>query len=704
MRRSSAPPHFPGYELLDLKPIGQGSRGSVYRARDLATDEIVAIKKFDRMAVFDDSMRQEVAKLIKAHSSVNGFVSIKKTAFDYDPPHYVMPFCKDGSLQKRLETGPMSVKDAVHLFMPIVRAMASIHQKGIIHGDFKPANILFNESGEPLISDFGLAQIGSVKDDAYGTLYYMPPEQARPENFRADLRWDVYAMGATLYQMLTQELPRRNTRLDNLLSHTSTSRVKADIYRDEIQKTTLTSLHQKNKNIDKHLSRIVDACLTIDPEKRPRDAGDLLERLQDRERWLKNRPFLTMMAVFTALVLLLAAASAVFVSQNIIEQTTDQVRTDTRQGLRDRAWIGRQLIREKIDDRVRVVTDLADIARKDPKLEEALRKIQLYYADSPPDEYFRPFTAQELELLAPLSEWLQKQHREVVQRRLTVNETKRMAFHVVVNGKSFLIGITNPANEVVNANDRQPLFQTNWSWRDYYGGQGNLFNERKDRHWPLNRTHISQAYVSKDDSNIKVDISTPVRYEKKEAKEKPDIKEVKEKSNVKETTEILAILVIGIDVKSDLTAWFDTDRQEAENSKGELLIINERGCPVFHPKAAKSAEDNKDPQPVYQSFEWFKKKQGEQITYDDPLLEANEDRTCWAYAQPVEFDSEYLPNYTWWVIAQVHQSAAEKPINDLRKKLRWVGIIVFLVVISLVIVLWIALIRILLRQTRDYHA
>ncbi|MCE9534067.1 MAG: serine/threonine protein kinase [Planctomycetes bacterium] len=692
---------FPGYELLDAKPIGSGARGKVYRAKDTATDEIVAIKVFSGDSIFDDSMRQEVAKLIKAHSSVSGFISIKKTAFDADPPYYVMPFCKDGSLHKRIELGKLPVKEAVAIFTPIVRAMASVHQKGLIHGDLKPANILFNESGEPLITDFGLAQFGTTKSDAYGTLYFMPPEQARPEDFRADLRWDVYALGATLYQMLTQELPRRNQRLENLLSHSATNRGRADVYRDEIQKAALVPLREKARNVDKHLSRIVDDCLAIDPEKRPRDAGDLLFRLGRRERWLNNRPFLTMMAGFTALVLILAAVAVIMFSRDIIAQATLQVEEDMKYSLRDRAWIGRQLIREKIDDRVRIVESIAAMVPGKDGLRPEFEKIADNYSKRPPDEFFRPFTEEELNLLKPVAEWLEQKHESIVQQRISKEETKRMGLYIIVQGKSYLIGITGPDNKALNPNALPLIFQTNWSWRDYYGGTGNLFNEKRDRHWPKGRTHVSQAYVSRGDERLKIDISTPIRFDNRGA---ADImlghgRQASDRFG----NDVIGMLVISIDVKQDLTDWFDPDQSSSVNSKGEIVIVNDRGSVVFHPGVKDSLLNNKDPEPLYKDLDWFKNGKATNIVYDDPSLKDLADQACLAYCQPVEFLEKSISGKPWWVIAQVHQKAAEKPIEDLRTKLRLVGVIGFVVVISLVAVLWYALIRILSRQTRDAH-
>ncbi len=693
-RRSSGPPQFPDYQLVDPKPIGSGSRGKVYKAKDLVTDEIVAIKVFSSSDLFDDSMRQEVAKLIKAHGSISGFISIKKTIFDADPPYYVMPYCKDGSLQNRIDKGPLGVDDSVRLITTIVRSMASIHQKGIIHGDLKPGNILLNEAGEPLISDFGLAQLGNVRPDAYGTLYYMPPEQANPDNFRADMRWDVYALGATLFQMITGELPRRNPRLENLLSSSTTSRGRADIYRDEIQKTPFIPLRQKAPAVDKSLSRIVGHCLAIDPEKRPRDAGDLLEQLHRREHWLRLRPVLTFLACFTAVVLIGAIIGAVVISDEYFKATTAQVKSDTQSSLGERAWIGGKLIEEKLNDRILVAEDVAKAARGDPELRKAFEEVSRAYLEQPPDQLYRAFEQPELDRLKPFEKWLAKQHAAVAMKQLPSTETKRMAIMAVVQGKCYMVALTGLSisetkMESPASVEKLPLYQTDFSWRDYFGGNGNKFDEKKERHWPLRHTHICLPYVSATDGQSKIDVSAPISFDGKD---------------------IAGLIMIGIDVRRDLTGWFRTndaiDHSEHDaGAKGDLVIVNDRGCPVYHSSIKPVKDSNKDPEALYKGAPWFEGKTAEFI--EAPDLSVPDHPLCWAFCQPVGFyigdlDKGQQERH-WWVVAQVRKDQATKPIKELRVYRNWVAIILLCVFIAVIVVLWTALIRILRRQTRDAH-
>src|SRR5205814_6341162 len=112
------------------------------------------------------------------------------------------------------------VQLAVDFFTRCARAMAAVHRRGIHHCDLKPQNILLHrpEPGaepEPLVADFGQAHLATDDTPALGTFFYMPPDQAEAalRKARSDSSWDVYALGAVLYEMLTGEPPRRSESL-----------------------------------------------------------------------------------------------------------------------------------------------------------------------------------------------------------------------------------------------------------------------------------------------------------------------------------------------------------------------------------------------------------------------------------------------------------------------------------------------------------
>mgnify|MGYP001308267224 FL=1 len=202
-----------------IEKFGQGGMAVVYRAFDTTLEMDVAIK-FLRM----DRITPEM--LDKAHKRFK--IEAQKTAqlmhanivqvIDYgefqETPFLVMRYISDGKTLKSLLVRPISYQKAIQILLPIAHALETAHQRGVIHRDVKPSNILITEDGTPLLSDFGIAKI--LADDlngeglttsgaAIGTPEYMAPEQW--EGKPVDERVDVYSLGVVLYEMITGRPP-----------------------------------------------------------------------------------------------------------------------------------------------------------------------------------------------------------------------------------------------------------------------------------------------------------------------------------------------------------------------------------------------------------------------------------------------------------------------------------------------------------------
>jgi serine/threonine-protein kinase len=125
-------------------------------------------------------------------------------------PYFVMRYMTGGSLSDGIEKGKFSVQDTARIIEKIARGLAYSHRKGIIHRDLKPDNILFDDNGDPFISDFGVAKLtessgGLTGSGVIGTPAYMSPEQAQGNEI--DSRSDVYGLGVIIYQMLSGQQP-----------------------------------------------------------------------------------------------------------------------------------------------------------------------------------------------------------------------------------------------------------------------------------------------------------------------------------------------------------------------------------------------------------------------------------------------------------------------------------------------------------------
>ena len=126
-------------------------------------------------------------------------------------PYFVMRFMTGGSLSDLIAKGKMSLEDTARIVGKIAQGLTYAHKKGIIHRDLKPDNILFDDNGDPFISDFGIAKLtestsGSLTGSGViGTPAYMSPEQAQGNEI--DGRSDIYGLGVIVYQMLSGQQP-----------------------------------------------------------------------------------------------------------------------------------------------------------------------------------------------------------------------------------------------------------------------------------------------------------------------------------------------------------------------------------------------------------------------------------------------------------------------------------------------------------------
>jgi serine/threonine protein kinase len=201
-----------------VERIGTGGMAVVYKARDARLDRMVAVKiilkgriRADDLAPLLERFDREARAL--AHLSHPNIVKVHDYGNYNGVPYFVMEFLAGGTLSSRM-TQPMPWAEAAKLLAPIARALQYAHQRGIIHRDVKPANILLTETGEALLSDFGIAKLlESVESTGLtgGGLGVGTPEYMAPEQWvgQAVPQTDIYALGIVFYQMITGRLPHQ---------------------------------------------------------------------------------------------------------------------------------------------------------------------------------------------------------------------------------------------------------------------------------------------------------------------------------------------------------------------------------------------------------------------------------------------------------------------------------------------------------------
>jgi eukaryotic-like serine/threonine-protein kinase len=217
---------IPGIHVLRL--IGQGGMSRVYLASREGDDEPLVVKILRSDITAD---RNTLARFLEEYSTVERIQSrhvarIYTHGMSQDHAYLVMEFFDGGDLNKRLGAKALVPLEALRLFRELMFALGEIHEKGILHRDLKPQNLMFRSDGSLAIVDFGIAKHIDAVDrtshgEILGTPRYMSPEQVQGRAL--DLRTDIYSAGVLLYQMLSgRHLFDGETGVEVALHHLNT--------------------------------------------------------------------------------------------------------------------------------------------------------------------------------------------------------------------------------------------------------------------------------------------------------------------------------------------------------------------------------------------------------------------------------------------------------------------------------------------------
>jgi len=270
--------------------VGRGGFGYVYLARERLTGEVVAIKELIPSFVDDPEMVHRFIQEARATLRLkHRYIARTYGIFQDQGTYYLaMEHLPGGSLEERLEDGPLPPHQVVRIAADLCEALHYAHQKGVVHCDIKPANVLFDEDGQVQLVDFGIAYVSTdmmtrrfhtAAGLAMGTVQYMAPEQL--SGVRDDPRIDVYAVGVLLYRMLAGK--------PYLAFRTETTPAAQAHNIGLIQQSQPRSLTDVRTDVPEHLAAVVHRALHKDPKGRFPSAEAMRDALQRRQSGRQGR-------------------------------------------------------------------------------------------------------------------------------------------------------------------------------------------------------------------------------------------------------------------------------------------------------------------------------------------------------------------------------------------------------------------------------
>ena len=254
------------YEIKEI--IGVGGMAVVYKAFDNQENRTVAVKILKEEFISNEEFVRRFKNESKAIAMLShpNIVKVYDVSFGDLIQYIVMEYIDGITLKEFIEReGSLRWKDAVHFTIQILKGLQHAHDKGIVHRDVKPQNIMVLPDGTIKVADFGIARFSrseqrTITDKAIGSVHYISPEQARGE--RTDEKADVYSVGVMLYEMLTGQLPFQ--------AESAVSVAIMQLQRDPQLPTEI------NGSIPLGLEQITMHAMQKNPERRYQSAAEML--------------------------------------------------------------------------------------------------------------------------------------------------------------------------------------------------------------------------------------------------------------------------------------------------------------------------------------------------------------------------------------------------------------------------------------------
>jgi len=270
------------YEILE--EIGRGGMGVIYRARQIHSRRIVALKRVvsyyaDSRETLERFKREAEAAASLDHPNILPIYDVGQA--EDGLPFFSMKYAIGGSLQNTGAALRNEPRECARLMAKVARAVQYAHEHGVLHRDLKPGNILLDGHGEPFVTDFGLAKWLDTNTDLtrtltiFGTPGYIAPEQAKGPSAQLTSTADVYSLGAILFDLFTGRPPFLGEHALAVIQQAS--------------EEPAPKLRSFASGLDRDLETICARCLEREPHGRYLSAADLAD---DLERWLEGRPII----------------------------------------------------------------------------------------------------------------------------------------------------------------------------------------------------------------------------------------------------------------------------------------------------------------------------------------------------------------------------------------------------------------------------
>ena len=687
LKTTRPPVDVPGYDAQRL--LGRGAYGEVWVGVDQNTSRQVAIKFFAHRSGVDWTLlSREVEKLVYL-SADRYVVQLLDVGWDSEPPYYIMEYIENGSLDDLLrQQGPLPVGEAADIFAEVAIGLMHAHGKGVLHCDLKPANILLDQDHKPRLADFGQSRLSHEQTPSLGTLFYMAPEQA-DLTAMPDARWDVYALGAILFCMLTGNPPYRSeTHLKGIeAAHDLETRLAR--YQNAIVTAPVPTEHRRVSRIDRALIDIVDRCLAVNPERRFPNVQAVIDALNARDLAKVRRPLMFLGFVGPLLLFVVMALFGLRGYDDAVGESEEFITLRARESNDFAAKFAASSIEGEIRRYFRVArseaeraelhdlctslgeTDIVQQLNRPTASSADVEILRRTFFDDPKRQQLHGYLRQRVD------SYLQRLQDEPSELKLA------SIFVVDKTGRMLAGAYDDPATVNLSSG-------WNYSYRSYFhGGAADLSEDHRD--WqdrgsrdvsPIRETHFSAAFQSTTTGIWKVAVSTPI---------------FKNNDPQSDTLGVLA-MTVNLGDFAYLRTNYHPDRF--------AVLIDGRLGPNYGVILQ---------HPLFDRLVATRTGEASHFRIDkNHLLQIQAD-TTYRYRDPVaqaeggqEFRGDWIPATEWVqlpegtqdmqqmiVLVQERYAKAVEPVHNLASKLKHEGIWALVGVVAVVLVLWYVVIRVL---------